>query len=72
LVAVAAVNVVIGIVLAALVRSQGKLGTASVVPWPHPLRPSCWIGGQGTEPYEQNTQQSPNLGLRSAAQPSQL
>jgi len=29
--------------------------------------PSC-IGGQGTLPYEQNTQQSPGFGLSSALQ----
>lgn len=29
---------------------------------------SAWIGGQGVEPYEQNTQQSPGLGFNSARQ----
>lgn len=29
------------------------------------------IGGQETDPYEQNTQQSPGLGLRRAPQPVQ-
>jgi hypothetical protein len=24
---------------------------------------SAWIGGQGTDPYEQNTQQSPGFGF---------
>jgi len=33
--------------------------------------PAC-IGGHGTEPYEQNTQQSPNLGLSRSPQPLQL
>jgi hypothetical protein len=31
---------------------------------------SC-IGGQGTEPYEQNTQQSPGLGRSAVPQPGQ-
>jgi hypothetical protein len=30
------------------------------------------IGGHGTEPYEQNTQQSPNFGLSRSLQPLQL
>lgn len=30
-----------------------------------------WIGGQGTVPYEQKTQQSPFLGFNSSPQPSQ-
>ncbi len=34
-----------------------------------PLRPFSCTGGQGTLPQEQNTQQSPGLGLRSAPQP---
>ncbi len=28
-----------------------------------------WIGGQGTDPYEQNTQQSPALGRSITPQP---
>ncbi len=32
---------------------------------------ATWIGGQGTVPYEQKTQQSPFLGLRSSPQPLQ-
>lgn len=35
----------------------------------YPARDS-WIGGQGTSPYEQKTQQSPALGLSSTRQPS--
>ena len=31
----------------------------------------AWIGGQGTEPYEQKTQQSPAFGRRSSPQPVQ-
>jgi hypothetical protein len=31
----------------------------------------CWTGGHGTEPYEQNTQQSPGKGLSVAPQPLQ-
>ena len=36
-----------------------------------PLSPerSAWIGGQGTEPYEQKTQQSPRFGRSNAPQP---
>jgi hypothetical protein len=30
---------------------------------------SAWIGGQGTEPYEQNTQQSPRFGRSRTPQP---
>lgn len=30
----------------------------------------CWMGGHGAEPYEQKTQQSPRLGLNTAAQPA--
>jgi len=30
--------------------------------------PSVWIGGHGTEPYEQNTQQSPFFGFSNAPQ----
>jgi hypothetical protein len=28
----------------------------------------CWIGGHGTLPYEQNTQQSPGLGRSNTPQ----
>src|SRR5580704_11682842 len=31
----------------------------------------AWMGGHGTEPYEQNTQQSPGFGRRSSPQPMQ-
>jgi hypothetical protein len=31
----------------------------------------CWTGGHGTEPYEQNTQQSPAFGLTTAAHAGQ-
>ena len=31
----------------------------------------AWIGGHGTEPYEQNTQQSPGFGLKSSPHPAQ-
>jgi hypothetical protein len=30
---------------------------------------SAWIGGHGTEPYEQNTQQSPGCSSSVAPQP---
>lgn len=30
---------------------------------------SAWTGGQDTEPYEQNTQQSPAFGRKSTPQP---
>jgi hypothetical protein len=33
--------------------------------------PFCWTGGHGTEPYEQNTQQSPGLGFSRWPQPLQ-
>jgi hypothetical protein len=33
--------------------------------------PFCWTGGHGTEPYEQNTQQSPGLSLSRWPQPLQ-
>ncbi|AIF47582.1 hypothetical protein HY57_10025 [Dyella japonica A8] len=36
--------------------------------WPQQDDPCCWIGGHGTEPYEQNTQQSPAFGFSSAPQ----
>ena len=29
---------------------------------------ATWIGGHGTDPYEQNTQQSPGFGFRVAPQ----
>ena len=32
---------------------------------------SAWIGGHGTEPYEQNTQQSPGFGRNVIPQPVQ-
>jgi hypothetical protein len=32
---------------------------------------SCWIGGQGTSPYEQKTQQSPDFGFSVAPQAGQ-
>ncbi len=35
-----------------------------------PLSPVSCLGGQGTVPYEQNTQQSPAAGRSSTAQPS--
>jgi hypothetical protein len=31
----------------------------------------CWIGGHGTLPYEQKTQQSPGFGLNTVLQPGQ-
>lgn len=34
--------------------------------------PSHWIGGQGTEPYEQKTQQSPALGFSSCPHEGQV
>jgi hypothetical protein len=33
---------------------------------------SVWIGGHGTEPYEQNTQQSPAFGRSVTPQPVQM
>jgi hypothetical protein len=30
---------------------------------------SAWMGGHGTDPYEQNTQQSPALGFNSTLHP---
>jgi hypothetical protein len=36
-----------------------------------PSARASWIGGQGTSPYEQNTQQSPALGFNTAPQPLQ-
>ena len=33
---------------------------------------AAWIGGHGTEPYEQNTQQSPAFGRRVTPQPVQM
>ncbi|CUU20302.1 hypothetical protein CDS [Bradyrhizobium sp.] len=33
--------------------------------------PFCWIGGQGTDPYEQKTQQSPLVGLSRVPHPLQ-
>jgi len=33
---------------------------------------AAWIGGHGTEPYEQNTQQSPGFGRSVAPQPAQV
>jgi hypothetical protein len=33
---------------------------------------SAWIGGHGTEPYEQNTQQSPDCGRSIVPQPVHL
>jgi hypothetical protein len=37
----------------------------------HALLPFAWIGGHGTEPYEQNTQQSPARGSNRVPQPLQ-
>lgn len=34
-----------------------------------PLEHSAWMGGHGTEPYEQKTQQSPGFGRNSVPQP---
>jgi hypothetical protein len=39
---------------------------------PVPPDRSAWIGGQGTEPWEQNTQQSPGFGRSVAPQPVQV
>jgi len=36
-----------------------------------PHLPFCWTGGQGTDPYEQNTQQSPAFGLSCFPHPLQ-
>jgi hypothetical protein len=48
---------------------------ANLVP-PHPGVPCskrlAWIGGHGTEPYEQNMQQSPGFGRSVAPQPVQV
>ena len=40
--------------------------------WQHGLFPLCWTGGQGTDPNEQNTQQSPANGLSFTPQPLQI
>jgi hypothetical protein len=37
----------------------------------HRFFPLCWTGGQGTDPNEQNTQQSPANGLSFTPQPLQ-
>ena len=43
--------------------------TCPVAPAGQPQQVSpVWIGGQGTVPYEQNTQQSPGFGFRTAPQ----
>jgi hypothetical protein len=49
----------------ALYRTQQEVASGS------PER-SAWIGGHGTEPYEQNTQQSPDFGRSVAPQPVQV
>jgi hypothetical protein len=36
-----------------------------------PARRFAWMGGQGTGPYEQKTQQSPDLGFSRAPHPVQ-
>jgi hypothetical protein len=38
----------------------------------HRLFPRSWTGGQGTDPKEQNTQQSPANGLSFCPQPLQI
>jgi len=43
---------------------------SSAVLVPQHDRSAC-TGGQGIDPYEQNTQQSPALGFSTAAQPRQ-
>ena len=40
--------------------------------WPRHASADCWRGGQGTEPYEQNTQQSPGFARSSAPQVGQF
>jgi hypothetical protein len=35
----------------------------------HPILADACMGGQGSEPYEQNTQQSPGLGRRRVPHP---
>ncbi len=34
-----------------------------------PVAGTIWMGGHGTEPYEQKTQQSPSFGLNSVPHP---
>jgi hypothetical protein len=58
----------------AFARAAPSAPGTSAYPAQHdaaPLSPrrSAWIGGQGTEPYVQNTQQSPCFGLSIAPQP---
>ena len=49
------------------VQLAREASQAAQQPGPPPARAS-WIGGQGTSPKEQKTQQSPLSGLRSAPQ----
>ena len=54
-------------------RHHGRADPQQLEPPPlslSPLAPSAWTGGHGTEPYEQNTQQSPARGRSSAWQPA--
>ena len=48
-------------------RAGALLGCQPSAQQPSPV---C-IGGHGTDPYEQNTQQSPGFGLKTVPQPAQ-
>jgi hypothetical protein len=53
-----------------LVCHDGYVGQQEAAP----ASPECsaWIGGHGTEPWEQKTQQSPGFGRSVAPQPVQV
>jgi hypothetical protein len=60
--------------IGSLQASHVRHHQALTVPTQHDATPgvparSAWIGGHGTEPYEQNTQQSPDLGFNFVPQP---
>jgi len=52
------------------VQARGWRYEQQLAALPEP-RNSAWTGGHGTEPYEQNTQQSPGFGRSMTPHPAQ-
>lgn len=52
--------------------AEARAGTVAPGATVYPQQGACsWIGGQGTSPQEQNTQQSPGFGCSNSPQPVQ-
>lgn len=56
--------------ITSLTKSESRIPIRTTSPWPYQQPQqllSCSMGGHGTEPHEQKTQQSPGWGLQQSA-----